>query len=443
MAKHLEREALARDAASTLSQYIQFETTDRAGNDLAAAKWLADQLRNRQIAHDVTVCEPLAGRGLVMARIPGTEPLKPLVLNHHIDVVGADPAGWSHRPFGGVISDGFVWGRGALDSKGLGVMFMLALEQMIRDGVTFRRPVIYLAVPDEETGGRYGTAWLIEHHDIDPEWVWDEGDGWPNDLGRGNTVYAVNVAEKRCQHVVVTARGIPGHASMPHDDNAIVTLLRALDRVLSNPRPLRSNEVTTAMFRSIAQSQPFPASVLMRKLDNPWALRLAAHRLEAEPFWAAMLRDTVALTVVRASDVVNVISEYAEAEVDCRLLPDTDLDEFTGWMNRLISDERVEVTVKYRSDPVGITNLEGPFIDAVKHAVELHHPGAVVVPKMFAASSDSRYWRELGCPAYGFAPLVLEKADLGLSHGIDERISIDNLVRGVEIARSITERLCV
>lgn len=138
--------ATREDAAATLSRYVQFDTTNPPGNEIEAARWLADQLKQREITNDVTVYEPAPGRGLVVGCIAGSEPLKPLVLNHHIDVVPADPARWCHAPFGGEVADGRVWGRGTLDTKNLGVMHLLALEHLIKQDITFRRPITFLAI---------------------------------------------------------------------------------------------------------------------------------------------------------------------------------------------------------------------------------------------------------------------------------------------------------
>ena len=164
-------EAWRADAVATLSRYVQFDTTNQPGNEMPAAQWLRDQLVGRGITDDVTIYEPAPGRGLVLARIPGSQPLKPLLLNHHMDVVAADPTQWTHPPFGGVVADDFVWGRGTLDTKNLGVFFLLALQSLLQEGVKFRRPIVFLAVPDEETGGSQGMRWLVEHHlsALDPE----------------------------------------------------------------------------------------------------------------------------------------------------------------------------------------------------------------------------------------------------------------------------------
>jgi len=464
----LDWDAIGRDAAATLSRYVQFDTTNPPGAEMAAAAWLADQVRARGITDDVTVHEPAPGRGLVLARIPGSEPLRPLLLNHHVDVVGAEPAAWTHPPFSGAIADGYVWGRGTLDTKNLGVIFLLALESLVRAGACFRRPVVFLAVPDEETGGTHGMRWLVERYadELDPEWVWDEGGGGFKDMFGPGILFGLTVAEKQIQHLKLIATGKPGHASMPHSDNANVTLMAALDRVLARPRPMRVNAITAAMFRTIAPTQGFPASVLLSRLDRPLALRLAARRLASSPSLNAMLRDTISLTVLRAGYKVNVIPERAEAEIDCRLLPDTDAEEFHGWLrgrlaetphrgvstegrvaetpHRGVSTEgRVTVEVMESSPPSGSAPLTGAFVDAVHEGVETHHPGASVFPMVVPGGTDGRYWRRRGTPAYGFAPVLMEPGDLDRVHGIDERIRVDDLLTAVKIARDVIERLCV
>jgi acetylornithine deacetylase/succinyl-diaminopimelate desuccinylase-like protein len=194
----MDEKTLMDDAAATMSRYVQFDTTNPPGNEMPAALWLADQLTSRKITTDIKIHEPVPGRGLVVARIAGSEKLKPLMINHHLDVVAADPAQWSHPPFAGAVADGFVWGRGTLDTKGLGVMFMLALESLIKEGVKFRRPIVFTAVPDEEPGGSEGMRWLVENHlnEIDPEWVWDEGSGGLKDVFGKGIMFAVAVFRK-------------------------------------------------------------------------------------------------------------------------------------------------------------------------------------------------------------------------------------------------------
>ncbi|MEW5717670.1 MAG: M20/M25/M40 family metallo-hydrolase [Chloroflexota bacterium] len=437
-------EAIRTDAAATMSRYVQFDTTNPPGNEMLAAQWLRDQLIARGITRDVTIHEPAPGRGLVLARIPGAEPLKPLLINHHIDVVAADPTQWTHPPFSGDIADGFVWGRGTLDTKNLGVVFLLALESLIKGGTKFRRPIVFLAVPDEETGGSEGMGWLVERHlaALDPEWVWDEGSGGFKGVFGPQLLFGVAVAEKQIQHLRLVATGEPGHGSMPHANNANVTLLNAIQRILAAPRPLRVNPTAAAMFRAIAATQKFPASFFLANLSNPLMLSLASKRLTTDKLTNALLRDTVSVNVLKAGYKVNVIPERAEAEIDCRILPETDAEEFRGWLRERLADERVKIEVVKASPPSGVAPFDSPFIEAATNAVNRHAPGAGIFPLLVPGGTDGRYFRERGYPAYGFGPMILERDDIKRAHGIDERISIDNLLLGVKMARDILAELC-
>ena len=432
------------DAVATLTRYVQFDTSNPPGNEMAAAVWLKEQLNTRGITSAVTLYETAPGRAALIARIAGREPLKPLVLNHHMDVVPADPAQWSHPPFGGEVAEGYVWGRGTLDTKGLGVVHLLALERLIREGATFRRPIVFVAVPDEETGGSQGMRWLAEHHpdQLDAEWVWDEGGSGIKGLMGERPLFGVAVAEKQIQHLRLVATGSAGHGSMPHNNNANVTLLHALGRIL-RPHPMRVTRVTASMFREIAKTQRFPLSFLLRHTGNPLLLRLAGRRLAANKMLNAMLRDTISLTMLQAGYKINVIPEQAQAGIDCRLLPDTDAAEFRRWLERTIGDERIKVEAVETSLPTVISPIASPFFDAIRQAIARHVPDALTFPLQVPGGTDSRFFRARNIPAYGFGPFVLEMREIDRVHGVDERISIENLTLGVQIACDIVRELCV
>jgi acetylornithine deacetylase/succinyl-diaminopimelate desuccinylase-like protein len=171
-------------------------------------------------------------------------------------------------------------------------------------------------------------------------------------------------------------------------------------------------------------------------------LSLAARRLSADKLTNALLRDTISLNVLKGGYKVNVIPERAEAEIDCRLLPDTDAEEFHGWLRERIADERVKVETIKSSPPSGVAPLTTPFYRAVTNAVNRHAPGAGVFPLLVPGGTDGRYFRQRGYAAYGFAPMILEREDISRPHGIDERISIENLVLGIKMARDILAELC-
>jgi len=440
----MDDKKIREDAVATLARYVQFDTTNPPGNEMPAAQWIRDQLISRKITSDIKIHEPLAGRGLVVARIPGTEKLKPLMINHHIDVVAADTTQWTHPPFSGLVADGFVWGRGTLDTKGLGVMFMLALESLLKEGVKFRRPVVFTAVPDEEPGGDNGMRWLVENHlkEIDPEWVWDEGSGGLKDVIGHGTMFAVAVAEKQIYRFKLIAEGEPGHGSMPHANSPNTHLIASLQRIIETPRPLRAGPASAAMFAGLAVTQKFPASFMLRHLANPLVLKLAGKSLSAEKFTNAVLRDTVSVNILQAGYQINVIPERAEAQLDCRLLPETDAKEFHRWLIPRIADESIQIEMIQTSPPSGIAPTDNLFFQTVTKTVKKHSPGAGVFPLLMAGATDGRYWRSQGYPAYGFTPMILERTDLGRVHGIDERISIDNLLLGIKMTRDILKTLC-
>jgi len=252
----------------------------------------------------------------------------------------------------------------------------------------------------------------------------------------------VAVAEKQIYRVKLTAQGEPGHGSMPHPNSANVILLSALHRILEAPRPLRAGKASAAMFSALARTQTFPASFLLRRLTSPLVMMLAGKSLSADKLTNALLRDTVSINVVRGGYQINVIPERAEAQLDCRLLPETDADEFRRWLVGRIGDERIKMELIQTSPPSGIAPTDSPFFRAVAAAVEKCVPGSGVFPLLMAGATDGRYWRELGYPAYGFAPIIVERSDVGRVHGIDERISVDNLCLGIKMIREILKTLC-
>ncbi len=431
-------------AVALMSQYVQIDTTNPPGNEMAAAEWLRDRLAEEGVTTDVTIHETAPGRGVLVGRIAGTEPLKPLVLNHHMDVVPADPTQWSHPPFSGDVAGGYVWGRGTLDTKSLGIIHLVALEQLRKEGLTFRRPVIFLAVADEEVGGEKGMAWLVEHHakDLDPEWIWDEG-GMGLRLKGDKVMFGIAVAEKKVLWLRLVAHGESGHGSLPNPENPNARLAGALKRISDRRARLRTNDVTRLMLARLAPTQSFPASLLLRHAGNPLIMGLAARKMASNRLFAAMLQDTINITTLKAGYKTNVVPERAEATLDCRLLPETDPGEFIAGLKTTIADDQVGIEVIEHPMPVSVAPLTGGFMDAIVEAAERHIPDSVAVPLQMPGASDSRFWRAVGVPAYGVGPYVVDESDVKRIHGVDERISIENLELGSKITYDVIRSLCV
>lgn len=437
--------AVAEEAAALLSRYLQIDTTNPPGNELAAATFLAAELGRRGLAPTVYTSAP--GRGNVVARVPRTTPeasAGAIILLHHMDVVPADAGRWSCDPFGGEIRDGYVWGRGALDMKGMGVMQLLALDLLLHDGSPRTRDLILLAVSDEEVASEPGLRWMLANHaaELDAAIVWDEGGfGLQDVLGKG-TVFTVAVAEKQALWLRLVAEGDPGHGGTPSGANANDLLVAALSRIRKRRAPLRLHPVVDAMFRAVAQGQPFPASWLMRHLNHPIVLALARKGLTASPAVAAMLQNTLSVTGLQAGSKINVVPERADALLDVRLLPGESVDDALQVLQKTIADKRVRVEVIQTPSPNSVSDYEGPFFQALAEVTGRLVPGSLTAPLLTPGATDSAYFRQRGLNTYGLFPAVITSDELQRFHGIDERISVENLRLGTQITYEVLRAAC-
>jgi acetylornithine deacetylase/succinyl-diaminopimelate desuccinylase-like protein len=439
----IDWQAVGDEAAQILSRYLQINTTNPPGNERQAAEFLAELLRERGM--EPKLYESAPGRANLVARVRGDgDGGGPLLLLHHMDVVLADAAQWSCDPFGGETRDGYLYGRGAIDMKCLGVMQLLALDLLRQSGQPLKRDVIFMAVADEEMAGEYGTGWMVDHHwdEIRPETVWDEGGfGTTGMVGRG-TVFYVAVAEKQVLWPRLVATGEPGLASIPRGNNPVDLLTQALERIRAHPFPPRLTEVSKAMLKRIAAAVDFPQSFLLKHVDNPLVWPLVSRVLTGQPQINAMLRNLVTATRLSGSDKQNVIPRQAEAGLDVRLLPDEDVDAFIEELQRIIADDRVRIELPFRPGKSSVSPFEGGFFAALENALRRRVSGSIVAPMQTPGGTDSRFFRERGVAAYGLIPIVIEEGEINRMHGIDERISLDNLRLGTRIIHDVLNEMC-
>jgi acetylornithine deacetylase/succinyl-diaminopimelate desuccinylase-like protein len=433
--------AIESEAAKLLTDYIRVDTTNPPGNELPAAELLAAKLRADGI--EVKVFETEPGRGGVLGRLRGSGGARPIVLLSHIDVVPADASTWDHPPFGGVIDDGYVNGRGALDCKGTGVIEAMALLVLKRSGVALTRDVVLLATPDEEVGGQRGAGWVVrEKWDElgDPEYVLNEG-GAIHERSDGMRAYHVGVVEKTPLWLRLTARGEPGHGSTPRGESAVARLVRALDRVRRfEPRAEVVPEVDR-YFRAL--SELYPEGRTRRRfahLNETLANGDARREFMREPGDAALVRNTISMTVLQGSNKTNVLPASASAELDCRLLPGEDPDAFVERLRALVDDDGIEFTVLLRYPP-----SSSPVDTALYRAIEqvAASENLRVLPEVLRGFTDSHFFRERGVASYGFVPIEMAEEDERTVHGLDERISLENLREGTRRLVQILRQLDV
>jgi acetylornithine deacetylase/succinyl-diaminopimelate desuccinylase-like protein len=434
---------VGEEAAQLLSQYIRIKSVNPPGDERQAAAFLQDLLLKRGL--EAKVYSSALNRTNLVARMPGDGSKKPILLYNHMDVVEADPLRWSCDPFGGEIRDDYVWGRGALDMKGMAVMQILAMDQIQRCHPHRTRDILLLAAADEEEGGSYGTQWMIENHwpEIEAEYNWDEGGFGLQDLFGSTPVFSVAVAEKKDLWVKLIAHGEPGHSGMPHAENAANRLLRALDRVLALNSKYELNPVTRIMFQRISSILPFPKSFLLKNLTNPVIFRLIRSSLTSNGTLAAMLKDTVSITVLRAGSKENVIPDRAEATLDIRLLPNHTPEFFLENLKALIADDQVEIEVIQAPQPTGISDIESEFYRTLSEVLRELVPASITAPMLTPGTTDSCFFRSKGVNCYGLFPVMIGSAELDRFHGIDERISIQNLSLGTQITYEVLKNLSV
>lgn len=426
-------EAMSREATDLLCRYIAIDTSNPPGNECAGAEFLASVLKDNGIASETHASEP--ERANLAARLHGDGSKRPLVLLNHIDVVPAERDFWQVDPFAALVKDGIIWGRGALDMKSMGVMELMTLLILKRQGLRLQRDILFLACADEEQGGIRGIDWLDANHPklFDAEYVINEGGyGSTEMFGLRRPIFSCSIGEKGPLWLRLVAHGAPGHGSVPHADNCLERLVRALYNVQSWRRPVKLLPEVRAMLERLRE-----AGLAGEETSEAALARLA----EGNPLLAALLTDTVSTTMCNAGVKANVIPSVAEATLDCRLLPGHDPATFIEQVRSVIGDPQVEIEQVMESH-TPISPAETELFRTIEAVTLEVVPDAIVVPSIATGFTDSRAFRRRGVTAYGFVPCLLEPAELATIHGNDERIPVEKLATGVRMLYEIVRRIC-
>jgi acetylornithine deacetylase/succinyl-diaminopimelate desuccinylase-like protein len=425
---------LREETARRLAEYIRINTSNPPGNELAGARWLREVLAKEGIEGRILDTAELgAGRANFYARLPNSSGGKGIALAHHIDVVTATAEDWNADPFGGEIREGHVWGRGALDMKGHGVIQLMAFVALHRAGVRLSRDLVYVANADEEIGGLGSRTFLRHHPDLVGriEFVLTEGADTRVERGKVRW-FGIDVGEKRTWWKRLVARGTSSHGSVPLGDNPVDRLVRALGRIVAYETPIRLTPAVDRFFKAQARDQVGPgrawlsnaAAALETKEGRAWIL--------AEPERNALLRTTITPTVLRGSAKTNIIPQEASVELDIRLLPDEDTVAFRRTLERLIADSRIRIEAVGDVAPVYSAALDTEMFHALERVAARLLPGVPVATPVSAGASDRPYWAAAGPIPYGIDPYLVELEESRYSvHGNDERLSLENIEFGL------------
>lgn len=427
---------LTDECVELLRTYLTFDTTNPPGDVARVTDWLEGMLRSEGL--DPVRLAGAPEKPNLVCTLPGELP--PLVLSHHTDVVGAPPERWSVDPFSGELRDGYVYGRGALDMKGYGAMTIVCAIALKRLGVPLRRGLRLLITADEEVGGTMGAKWLAEHHpsEIGGAFMLTEG-SFARTTTRG-TWYLVEVAQKGVCTVRLTARGTPGHASAPKEDNAVVRIASAVARIGGYLSPPAGVDIARRFLSA------FPRELL--RTDRPLAelsdleVEELVGSLSQSPRRTTMLRNTFTPTMVSAGVGWNVVPGECEAYVDCRSLPDVRPEDVLTEIAGVIDDPTIELELVKASQGTA-SSPDTELFEALRTAILDERPETLVVPFLTSAGTDAKHLRPLGVASYGIIPFELGEAEVSRIHGIDERVSVENLDRGLRILMRTIAGACV
>jgi acetylornithine deacetylase/succinyl-diaminopimelate desuccinylase-like protein len=432
-------QSLELETVSRLQEYLRIDTINPPGNESRAVEFFARLLEAEGIPYETAEATP--GRGNLWARLEGgVEPA--LILLNHTDVVPADPRHWTTSPLSGELRDGQIWGRGALDMKGTGILQFQAFVALHRAGKPLRRDVVFVATADEEAGGFQGAGWLVKNRPeifADAKLLLTEG-GWGS-LDSGVVSFDLEVTQKVPLWLRLTASDEPGHGSTPRVSSSVSRLIRALANIDDYDFPPSIVPAVEIYFEGLAESQQGEwkdrfANIAEAVKDPRFLLAL---QLE-NPMLHALTRNTCSITKLEGSSKINVVPPEVSAEIDCRLLPDQDPTEFVNELRSIANDPGIRIETLMAFTPA-VSSTDSDLYRAIETVVERHYPGTRVIPSVSTHFADSHFFRDLGIISYGFDPTVVPAEIQGTMHGNDERVPAASIEKGVRHLLEILEIL--
>lgn len=439
--------AMAREAQGWLADLIKINTSNPPGNEQLAAMYLSGVLQREGLKPEILDLAP--GRSAVVARLRSSvvpDPSKALLLVAHLDVVPVDKSRWTVDPFGAVIKDGYLYGRGAIDDKGMLAANLAAFIALKRANARLNRDVIFLATADEEQGGDASIRTLIGKY-------WDKfaagfaiNEGGNVFVKGGNVQYiGVQASEKVAVNVAVIARGTSGHASQPTKDNPVLHLAAAIAKIGNYSAPVHFTAIVRRYFEGIAALEDDDIAKWIRSMDTPDRGEHAQRVIsDASPLWNSMLRDTVAPTVLNAGVANNVIPAEARANLNVRLLPGDSINTVLNDLNKLVNDPAVRLELQPNAGLAAPpSSLESDFYNLISKVASQEFGGAPALPFQSTWLTDSAQLRLHNVQAYGLVPFPLAQEDLKRMHGDDERIPLAAFSKGVEVLTKIVTEFAV
>jgi len=418
-------------SSEILSRYrdlVQLDTT--AGHEVRAVEYMKNVLAGEGIPTRTFALDP--NRPNLVARLKGNGSKRPLLILAHTDVVGVQREKWPVDPFGAVMKDGYIWGRGSKDDKPVLTANLVTMLMLKRLGVPLDRDVIFLAESGEEadTTG-VGINFMVGQHfdEIEAEFATTEGGGATTN-GQRVTIVNIGTAEKLPARARLVATGTAGHGSVPRLDNPLLHLAAALEKVGRWETPMRFNDTTRAYFEKLATiSSPDKAAHYKELFNSATAATAQQYLREHDPSRYSMLRTSIVPTMLKAGVGTNVIPSEAEATLDIRAFPGEDIEKLYAEMTKVIGDPSVKVVpIPPSRPPSPASRLDTEMYRVMEQVTKHIYPGAAILPSMSTGASDQAQLRAKGIQSYGIGPGSTEEDAINYpAHGDVERLAESSL----------------
>jgi acetylornithine deacetylase/succinyl-diaminopimelate desuccinylase-like protein len=430
-----------QNPAELLQNLIRFDTTNPPGNELACIEYINGLLKDA--GFETTIVAKTPERPNLITRLKGEGKVPPLLLYGHVDVVSTQNQKWTYPPFEGVIADGFVWGRGAIDNKHAISMYLASILKAKAENISLPGDVIFAATPDEEVSGEFGAKFLVEDHPQLFEGIkygLSEFGGF-NIAMAGKRIYPIQISEKQTCAMRLIFHGKGGHGSMPVRGGAMAKLAAALRAIDRQNLPVHITPPVRLMVEYIAKALGGASGLVLRQMLNPMVTDTILKILGKQAtLFSPILHNTVSPTMIEASDKINVIPSQVSLGLDGRLLPGFTPDDFKKELHTLLGkDFEIEV-LQYSPTQF---KLDMGFFDTLSNILQEDDPQGLPIPFVGGWVTDARFFNRLGIQTYGFTPLrVPDDFDMtGLAHGADERVPVAALEFGVQaVYKAIQKR---
>ncbi|MBS1749446.1 MAG: M20/M25/M40 family metallo-hydrolase [Bacteroidetes bacterium] len=432
------------EAATLLSQYIQQKSL--SGNEKEASEFFANICRSKGL-----FVEPLNSAGnqynFSASLCPLSDQKPNIIFLNHIDVVSeGNINNWQYYPFSGHISDSIVWGRGAIDLKGVAIMQLLAIERAKKwfPDNHFPYNITLLCVGSEESNNQ-GIKDVIESSftKLNPVVVYGEGGTGISQISIANpeqSFFCISIAEKKAIGLKLSLNiNTSGHGSVPPSVYANKVMIQALHRLLKSKNKLHFDEITVDFFKTVGGYEKGIRKFVLR---HPRIFKPVIQKaLKKDPILLSIITNTISITNINNTPLpVNQIAPEVEVLLDCRLLPNTDPEKFIDNLRKQLHSNDILITV-LKETPTAPVTEKGEYYTHLKKAIETVFTGSVVLPVLIPAHSDNNFLRKMGVPVYGLTPALLSNTQLRSIHNSNEHITFQQLQKGIEVYENLLKNI--